>query len=70
MASKRVTTLDFETVLEAWRPINAAVNAVAETLGAPIVYPYQPAGAVLDKLAFVHRQVAAHTERHNFYNTG
>ena len=63
----RVVTVDFGTILDAWRPVNAAVNAVAETLGAPIVYPYEPAGIVIDKLAFVHRQVAAHTERDRFY---
>ena len=67
LASEQVVTLDFETILEAWRPINTAVNAIAETLGAPIIYPYQPAGIVIDKLAFVHRQVAAHTERDSFY---
>ena len=67
LASEQVVTLDFETILEAWRPINTAVNAIAETLGAPIIYPYQPAGIVIDKLSFVHRQVASHTERDNFY---
>jgi hypothetical protein len=67
VVSERVVSLDFGTILDAWRPINTAVNAVAETLGAPTVYPYQPAGVVIEKLAFVHRQVAAHTERDNFY---
>jgi hypothetical protein len=67
LVSQQVVRQDFGTILEAWRPINAAVNAVAETLGAPFIYPYEPAGAVIDKLAFVHRQVAAHTERDNFY---
>jgi hypothetical protein len=67
VASERVASLDFGTILEAWQPINTAVNAIADTLGAPIVYPYQPTGVVIDKLTFVHRQVASHTERHTFY---
>jgi len=59
--------LEIDDILGIWRPINAAVNAIAETVGAPAVYPFEPIGAVVDKLAFVHRQVAAHTERHRFY---
>ncbi len=55
--------LEFGAILDAWRPINAAVNAIAETLGAPAVYPFQPAGIVVDKFAYVHRQIAALTER-------
>ena len=67
LASQQVVRLDFRTILDAWRPINAAVNAIAETVGASVIYPYEPAGDVIEKLAFVHRQVAAHTERDNFY---
>jgi hypothetical protein len=62
-----ISTLDFERVLDAWRPVNSAVNAIAETLGAPVVYPFEPTGVVVDKLAFVHQQIAAHTERNRFY---
>lgn len=58
-----VGTLELGGILEAWRPINSAVNAIAEALGVPAVYPFDPVGAVVDKLAFVHRQIAAHTER-------
>ena len=54
-------------MLDAWRPINAAVNAIAESLGAPLVYPFDPTGVVVDKLAFVHQQVTAHAERDRFY---
>lgn len=57
----------FEATLDAWRPINAALNAVAESLGAPAVYPFDPAGVVIDKLVFVHQQIAAHTRRDRFY---
>jgi hypothetical protein len=67
IVTKAVTNVEFDDVLDAWRPINTAVNAIAETLGAPAVYPFEPTGAVVDKLAFVHRQVAAHTERDRFY---
>lgn len=54
-----VGTLELGGILDAWRPINDAVNAVAESLGVPAVYPFDPVGAVVDKLAFVHRQIAA-----------
>ena len=56
-----------EEILTVWRPVNAAVNAIAETLGVPAVYPFDPAAAVVDKLDFVHGQVAAHTARDRFY---
>lgn len=67
LITNAVAALEFDDILEAWRPINTAVNAIAETLGAPAVYPFEPTGAVVDKLAFVHRQIAAHTERDRFY---
>jgi hypothetical protein len=60
-------TVDFITMLEMWRPINTAVNAIAESLGAPAVYPFEPSGLVIDKLAFVHQQVSAHADRSRFY---
>jgi hypothetical protein len=60
-------TYEFSEILDIWRPINAAVNAIAESLGSPEPYPFDPAGAVADKLAFVHRQVTAHAERDRFY---
>jgi hypothetical protein len=69
VGSEGFAALSIEDILGAWRPINTAVNAIAETLGAPAVYPFDPVGAVVDKLAFVHRQVAAHTERDRFYAT-
>jgi hypothetical protein len=59
----------FDAMLDAWRPINAAVNAIAESLGAPAVYPFEPEGVVVDKLAFVHQQISAHTERERFYSS-
>lgn len=65
-ASPRVR---FEAMLDVWRPINSAVNAVAESLGAAAIYPFDPVGIVIDKLAFVHQQVAAHTRRDRFYAT-
>jgi hypothetical protein len=67
LVADAIGDLELADVLEAWRPINAAVNAIAETLGAPAVYPFDPVGAVVDKLAFVHGQIAAHTERDRFY---
>jgi hypothetical protein len=67
MATDALTTLEFGDIVAAWRPINTAVNAIAKTIGAPAVYPFDPIGAVVDKLAFVHRQVVAHHERDRFY---
>ncbi len=57
----------FERLLDAWRPINAGVNAIADALGAAPLYPFDPTGVVVDKLAFVHQQVTAHTQRDAFY---
>lgn len=67
LVTDAASTLEWGDILDAWRPINAAVNAVAEALGAPVVYPFDPLGVAVDKLAFVHGQVAAHTERDRFY---
>ena len=58
-----VATGDFDDILDVWRPINVAVNAIAESVGSPAVYPFEPSGGVVDKLSFVHRQVAAHSDR-------
>jgi hypothetical protein len=55
--------LAFSEVLTAWRPINDAFTAIAESLGSPPPYPFEPVGAVVDKLAFVHERVAAHAAR-------
>lgn len=60
---ENVTTLRLVDILDAWRPVNGAVNAIAESLGSPAVYPFDPDGVVVDKLTFVHRQVSAHTDR-------
>ncbi|MGD9996082.1 MAG: putative zinc-binding metallopeptidase [Ilumatobacteraceae bacterium] len=48
-----------DPLLRVWRPINAALGAIADSLGATALYPFDPTGAVVGKLAFVHRQVAA-----------
>lgn len=68
LAGDAVGTLPFTVILDAWRPVNAAVNAIAETVGVRAVYPFEPSGIVIDKLAFVHGQIAAHTRRDRFYS--
>ena len=68
LVTEAVGTLGFVDILDAWRPINAAVNAIAETVGAATVYPFDPAGTVVDKLTFVHDQISSHTERDRFYS--
>ena len=59
--------VEFEEILDRWRPINAALGAITESFGVRPPYPVEPSGLVVDKLAFVHRQVTAHTARHRFY---
>jgi hypothetical protein len=62
-AAETLATGDFDDVLAVWRPINDAMNAIAESVGSPAIFPFEPSGDVVDKLAFVHRQVAAHSNR-------
>lgn len=67
IAASDLVALDFDEVLAIWRPVITAVNEIAASLGAPTVYPLQPAGLVIDKLTFVHRRVVAHSTRDRFY---
>ena len=48
---------DFADILDTWRVVNAAITAVAAAVGMPPVYPFDPTGVVVDKLAFVHARV-------------
>jgi hypothetical protein len=64
-AAEPLATGDFDDVLAVWRPINRALTAIAESVGSAAIYPFEPSGDVVDKLAFIHRQVAAHTEIDN-----
>lgn len=64
-----IVDLDFHEILARWRPINSAIDDIAASLGASPLYPFEPAGAVIDKLAFVHARVAANSERDRFYAT-
>jgi hypothetical protein len=50
---------DFADILDAWRPMNTAITAVAAAIGMPPIYPFDPSGVVVDKLTFVHDRVAA-----------
>ena len=52
-------TRTFAEILDAWRPVNVAITAVAAAVGMPPIYPFDPTGVVVDKLAFVHDRVAA-----------
>jgi hypothetical protein len=67
LVTDAVGTLPFTDILAAWGPVNTAVNAIAETVGSPAIYPFEPTDVVIDKLSFVHRQIAAHTRRDRFY---
>lgn len=61
-----VGALEFGEILDAWRPINRAVSAVAATLGTPPPYPFEPSGRVIDKLSFVHRRLRDRPAAHRF----
>lgn len=60
-------TIGLEQILGLWKPINDAVNDIAASLGSPVIYPLEPSGLVIDKLAFTQQQVVAHRERDRFY---
>ena len=47
-------------LLDLWRPISLAVDALADTVGVDHFYPFAPRDVVVDKLALVHARV---TER-------
>jgi hypothetical protein len=58
-ATEALAIGDFDDILDVWRPINVAVNAIAESFGGAAVYPFEASDDVVDKLAFVHDQVIA-----------
>jgi hypothetical protein len=57
----------FRRLLHLWRPVALAIDAIADGLGSAHLYPFDPAGAVVDKLEFVHARVTGHTDREQFY---
>ena len=61
--ASRLDGATFDQLLEHWRPIAVAVAAVAVAVGSTDPYPFEPRGAVLDKLEFVHAQVTGYTDR-------
>jgi hypothetical protein len=66
--AEAAAALDFDEILDLWRPISAAANAIAESVGAPPVYPFEPRGTVIDKLDFVHQRVIAAQRRSKLQN--
>jgi hypothetical protein len=67
LATVDADSMHVASLLATWAPIRDAINAVADAVGAPIVYPFDLRGTVVDKLEFVHRQIAAHSRRDRFY---
>ncbi len=63
-------TASFRALLGRWRPVGRAIAAIAEDVGSAPIYPFQPDGAVTDKLEFVHARVTGHTDREQFYASG
>ena len=53
----------FAELLGQWRPLARAIDAIAEDVGSPPLYPFHPVGAVVDKLEFVHTRVTRHTDQ-------
>ncbi len=51
----------FRELVQAWRVMAGAMNAVADSLGAPAVYPFELTDDVVAKLDFVHQRVVEHT---------
>ena len=51
----------FEDILDDWRPLTYALNAVNRSMGRDDLYPFVLSPAVVSKLAFVHRLVQAVT---------
>lgn len=49
-----VNAASFRQILHRWRPIARAIDDLADSVGSPHLYPFDPAGAVVDKLEFVH----------------
>jgi hypothetical protein len=52
-----------DQILDLWRPIALAIDDVADTVGSAHLYPFEPAGAVVDKLAYVHACVTTRARR-------
>ena len=50
---------DFDTLIETWLPLTAALNAVNRSMGYEDLYPFVLAPTVLDKLHYVHDLVIA-----------
>ncbi|MGI9051702.1 MAG: zinc-binding metallopeptidase family protein [Ilumatobacteraceae bacterium] len=66
-SARSLPELTVGELLDRWRPLGDAVNAIAESLGGRPVYPFQLRGMVVDKLEFVHDRVTEHSQREQFY---
>lgn len=62
-----IVGIEFAAILDRWRPVNEAMDDIAASLGSNPLYPFEPAGAVIGKLAFVHARVVANSRRDRFY---
>ena len=50
-------------ILRLWHPIARAIDALADTVGSAHLYPIDPSGVAVDKLAYVHTLVTACRQR-------
>jgi hypothetical protein len=61
-----VSSVGMTPALAKWIAIARATNAVAASLGGGAVYPFEPRGVVVEKLAFVRSRIMSLTERDPF----
>jgi hypothetical protein len=52
----------FARILDRWQPLAGALGDLADAVGSTQIYPIHPAGAVIDKLEFVHAGIRDHTD--------
>lgn len=52
----------FADMIAAWFPVTAAVNSLNRSMGQPDLYPFVLSPKATEKLAFVHRVIAAKTQ--------
>jgi hypothetical protein len=58
-----VEDASFDSLMKRWFPLTYVLNSLNRSLGMPDGYPFTLAPAVIDKLRFVHRVVAAAAKR-------
>ncbi len=58
----------FGPILHRWQRLARALDDLADAVGSAPIYPINSAGAVLDKLEFIHACIRDHANRGRFYD--